>query len=207
MANLIRLSNEIVSGAQVTFTGDVARNTSEGGISGRIAMRPVKLEYMLSVSPSQSQEMVHIIKALRGQRYPLALRDYADNYILDDEEIAHIGEIAKIGRTWEPDTGDFSVYERILLIDQSEVEFVVKVNGGIPSPAPTFDDYGKINIPGLADDDTVTVSGQYLIPVCIVDSPSTTIIKNQNGETLHRFSDIRLEQIFEAELVKLIPPE
>jgi hypothetical protein len=54
MANLIRLSNEIVSGAQVTFVSDVARNPSEGRISGRIAMRPVIREYMLSVAPSQS---------------------------------------------------------------------------------------------------------------------------------------------------------
>lgn len=199
--SLIRLSNEIVSGAQVTFVPDVARNPSEGRISGRIAMRPVIREYMLSVSPKQSEEMIKIIMAVRGTRYPLSLRDYADNYILDDEEIPHTDTIATIGRTWEPATGSLSVFERILLTDTSETPFVVKVNGGVPSPADyTFEDFGKINIPGLDDEDVVTVSGQYLIPVCIVDSPSTTIITNG----IHRFSDIRLEQIFEAELENLV---
>lgn len=205
MADLIRLSNDLVSGAQVTFVPDVARNPSEARISGRIAMRPVIREYMLSIYPKHSEEMVKIIMATRGARYPLSLRDYADNYILDDEEIPHTGTTATIGRTWEPATGTLSVFERILLVDESETSFVVKVNGGIPSPVNwSFVDYGKISIPGLTDEDVVTVSGQYLIPVCIVDSPSTSIITNSNGSTLHKFSDIRLEQIFEAELEKLV---
>lgn len=205
MTDLIRLSNDLVSGAQVTFVPDVARNPSEARISGRIAMRPIIREYMLSVYPKHSEEMVKIVMATRGSRYPLSLRDYADNYILDDEEIPHTDEVALIGRTWEPATGTLSVFERILLIDESETPFVVKVNGGIPSPALyTFEDFGKINITGLDDEDVVTVSGQYLIPVCIVDSPSTSIITNHNGTTIHRFSDIRLEQIFEAELEKLL---
>jgi hypothetical protein len=149
--------------------------------------------------------MVKIVMATRGSRYPLSLRDYASNYILTDEEIPHTGTVARIGRTWDPATGNLSVFERILLIDQSETPFVVKVNGGVPSPALyTFQDYGKINITGLQDSDTVTVSGHYLIPVCIVDSPSTSIITNSNGTSIHRFSDIRLEQIFEAELEQII---
>lgn len=205
MADLIRLSNDIVSGAMVAFVHDVVRNPSEGRISGRIALRPVVREYMLSVAPQHSDEVVKIVMALRGARYPLSLRDYAFNYILDDEEIPHTGTEALIGRTWEPTTGTFSVFERILLVDESETPFVVKVNGAVPSPADwTFEDYGKINIPGLLDNDVVTVSGHYLIPVCIVDQPTTTIITNSNGATLHRFSDIRLEQIFEAELEALL---
>lgn len=205
MADLIRLSNDLVSGALVSFVHDVVRNPSEGRISGRIALRPVVREYMLSVAPKHSDELVHIVMATRGARYPIALRDYANNYILDDEEIEHEDEMATIGRTWEPATGNLSVYERILLIDQSETPFVVKVNGAVPSPANwTFEDYGKINIPGLVDDDVVTVSGHYLIPVCIIDQPTTSIITNSNGSTLHRFSDIRLEQIFEAELEALL---
>jgi hypothetical protein len=166
-------------------------------------MRPIIREYMLSVNPSQSNEMVKIIMALRGARYPLALRDYADNYQLTNEEIPHTGTVALIGKTWAPATGSLSVFERILIPDTTERPFVVKVNGGIPSPSPSFTDFGKITIPGLTDGDTVTVTGDYLIPVCIVDAPSTTIITNSNGVTLHRFSDIRLEQIFENELIKL----
>jgi hypothetical protein len=204
---LTRLSYEIASGAQVEYDFDVARNPSESGIVGRLAMRPIKRNYMLSVNPTQSDEMVEIIMALRGARYPLALRDYANNYQLTDEVITHSGTVATIGRTWAPATGTHSVYERILYPDTQETSFVVKKNGvtvsGLSPAAITFTDFGKITFSSLSDGDVVTVTGQYLIPVCIVDAPSTTIITNHNGSTLHRFSDIRFEQIFENELIAL----
>ena len=201
---LTRLSYEIVSGAQVSYNFDVARNTSESGITGRIAMRPICRNYMLSVHTTQSLEMIKIIMATRGARYPLVLRDYADNYKLTDEVIPHTGTVASIGRTWAPSTGSLSVFERILYVDQQETAFVVKVNGAVPSPATwTLQDFGKINIPGLVDGDVVTVTGNYLIPVCMVDAPSTTIITAKGGTNLHKFSDIRFEQIFENELIKL----
>jgi hypothetical protein len=41
-----------------------------------------------------------------------------------------------------------------------------------------------------------------MIPVIILDAPSTSIITNSNGQSIHKFSDIRMEQIFEAELIK-----
>lgn len=205
--SLTRLSYEIASGAQVSYEFDVARNPSESGITGRIALRPIKRNYMLSVAPSQSDEMVEIIMALYGARYPLVLRDYANNYQLTDEVIPHTGTVATIGRTWAPATGTLSVFERILYPDTQETAFVVKVNGssisGLSPAAYSFSDFGKINIPALTGGDVVTVTGQYLVPVCVVDAPSTTIITNSNGVTLHRFSDIRLEQIFENELTAL----
>lgn len=208
MTDLVRLTYDIVSGAQVSYTFDVARNPSEGGISGRIAMRPIIREYMLSVGLSQSDEVVNIIMATRGARYPLALRDYANNYQLTDEEIPHTGEVALIGRTWAPATGTLSVFERILVIDTQETPFVVKVNdvsiSGMSPAAYSFSDFGKINIPGLVADDVVTVTGQYMVTVCIVDAPSTSIITSTSGSSLHKFSDIRLEQIFENELVRLL---
>jgi len=201
---LTRLSYEISTGAQVSYDFDVAVNPSESDIAGRIAMRPVKREYMLSVSPSQSGEVVKIIMALNGARYPLVLRDYADNYQLTNEIIPHTGTVALIGRTWAPATGTLSIFERILYPDTQETPFVVRVNGAVPSPdTHTLSDFGKINIPGLVDGDVVTVTGQYLIPVCIVDAPSTTIITSSGGVTLHRFSDIRMRQIFENELINL----
>ena len=204
VTELVRLSYEIVSGAQVSFVDDTSINTSEGGISGRIEQHGIQREYMLSVSPAQSREIVNTIMVTRRRR-PLALRDYAENYILDNEEIPHTGTTALIGRTWAPETGSYSQFERILYVDEEETPFVVKVNGGIPSPADwTLTDFGKITIPGLDAEDVVTVSGHYLIPVCFVDSPSTSIIKNSNGETLHRFSDMRFRQVFEAELEKLL---
>lgn len=199
--SLTRLSYEIASGAQVTYDFDVAVNPSEAGIAGRFAMRPILREYMLSVSPSQSREMVNIIMALNGGRKVLALRDYADNYQLTNEVLPHTGTVALLGRTWAPATGGLSVFERILVPDTTERAFVVKVNG--VSTAYTFSDFGKINIAGLTNPDTVTATGDYLEPVCIVDSPSTTIITNSNGATIHRFSDIRMRQIFENELINL----
>lgn len=207
MTDLTRLSYEIASGAQVSYNFDVAVNPSEAGIAGRIAMRPIMREYMLTVNPAQSIEIVHIVMALNGGRYPLALRDYADNYQLDDEEIPHTGTTALLGRTWAPATGGLSVFERILLPDTTERPFVVKVNGvsisGLSPAAYSISDFGEIEIPTLTTPDIVTVTGDYLIPVCMVDAPSTTIITNSNGSTLHRFSDIRMRQIFENELIKL----
>jgi len=215
MVALVKLSYEIASGAQVSYDFDVAVNPSEGDIAGRIAFRPVKREYMLSVNPAQSDQIVHSVMALRGARYTFVLRDYAANYQLTNEVIPHTGTVALIGRTWAPSlaidtssgletSGSLSVFERILVPDTKQTPFVVKVNGSIPSPASwTFSDFGKINIPGLVDGDTVTVTGQYLMPVCFVDAPSTTIITNSNGTTIHRFSDMRLRQIFENELIKL----
>ncbi len=167
---------------------------------------------MLSVSPSQSDQIVHTVMSLRGARYAFVLRDYANNYQLTNEVLPHTGTVALLGRTWAPTlavntttgaetSGTLSVFERILIPDIKEASFVVKKNG---SPtAYTFSDFGKINIAGLTNPDIVTVTGQYMIPVCIVDAPSTTIITNSNGVTLHKFLDMRLRQIFENELIKL----
>lgn len=214
MTDITKLSYEIASGAQVSYDFDVAVNPSESGVAGRFAMRQILREYMLTVNPAKSRDMVHTIMSLNGGRRAVAIRDYADNYRLDNEVIPHTGTLALLGRTWlapgavqndgDATTGSLSVFERILLPDATERPFVVKVNGAVPSPANyTFSDFGRITIPGLVDADTVTVTGDYLVAVCIVDAPSTTVITNSSGTTLHRFSDIRLRQIFEAELVKL----
>lgn len=204
---LVRLPYDIVSGAQVSFTHDVTVNPSEAGIAGRIAYRPIKREFMLSVGPTKSDELMSIVMTM-GQRYPFAIRDYT-SYILDDEEITYTGTTAFIGKTWAPATGNLSVFERILYVDQEETPFVVKVNGVTLNTSPaeyTLTDFGRIEIPTLVESPamTVTVSGHYMVPVCIVDAPATSIITNSSGQTLHRFSDIRLEQIYEAELEKLL---
>ncbi len=221
MVALVKLSYEISAGAQATYDFDVAVNPSESDVAGRIAMRDVKCEYMLSVSPEQSAQIVHTVKSLKGARYAFALRDYADNYQLTDEVIPHgaaagvATTVALLGRTWKPTlsvdtstgaetTTTQSVFERILITDAKQASFVVKVNGAVPSPASwTISNFGRINIPGLTDPDVVTVTGQYLIACCYVDAPSTTTITSSNGTTLHRFSDMRLRQISETELVAL----
>lgn len=215
MVALIKLTNEIVSGAQVAYDFDVAVNPSEADNAGRLHMRQIKREYMLSVNPKQSDQIVRSVMALKGAQYAMVLRDYADNYQLEEEELPHTGTVALLGRTWQPETfvnsetgaetsGTLSVFERILIHDTKDRPFVVKVNGAVPSPASwTFSNFGRINIPGLVDDDTVTVTGDYLMAVCIVDAPTTSIITNSNGETIHRFSDIRFRQVFESELLEL----
>lgn len=211
MTSITKLSYEIASGAQVSYDFDVAINPSESGIAGRIAMRGIQREFMLTVNPKLSRDVVHLTMAMNGARKPFAVRDYADNYQLEDEEIPHTGTLALLGRTWMAEeevsnagvsgSGTESVFERILLPDATERSFVVSVNGTPVSP--TFSDFGRMTIAGLTDGDTVTVTGDYLVPVCFVDAPSTTIITNSNGATIHRFSDMRLRQIFEAELIGL----
>lgn len=212
MVALIKLSYEIASGMQVSYPDDTAVNPSQSGIAGRVSMRPVLNEYMLTVNPTQSRQIVHAVRSLRGARYAFAIRDYADNYQLEDEEIPHTGEVALLGRTWLPDvfvdtetgedaSGSLSVFGRILIPDTKQRELVVKVNGA--ETACTISDFGKINITGLTDEDTVTVTCDYLIAVCFVDAPSTTVITKGDGEVIHRFSDMRLRQIFENELIKL----
>lgn len=196
MTVIVKLSYEIVSGMQVSYDFDVQRNPSEGGISGRVQMRAVKRTYMMSPGPSQSDTMVALLMACGGSRKPFAIRDTAANYQLTDEEIPHTGTVALLGRTWS--VGSLSAFERILVPDETERSFVVNKNG---SPVSfTWSDFGKINISGLVDGDNVTVTGDYMVPVCVLDAPSTTIIT----KTVHKFSDIRLEQIFEAELIKLM---
>ena len=212
MVALVKLTNEIVSGAQVTYDFDVQVNPSESDIAGRIVMRPMKREYMLSVNPAQSAQIVHSIMALNGAAYALALRDYADNYQIEDELLPHTGTVALLGRTWKPSlavdtetgdetTGTLSGFERILIPDTKNRPFVVTVNG-TPS-AWTISNFGRINISGLTDGDAVRATGDYLMAVCAVDAPSTSIITNSNGATIHRFADIRFRQIFENELVEL----
>jgi hypothetical protein len=196
---ITRLPYSIASGAHVSFLPDVAKNTSQSGISGRLQMRPILRNYMLTVGLDDSDEIVKII--MLGGRSPFGLRDYASNYKLVDQVIPHTGTVALIGKTWAPATGGVSVFERILIPDTTETPFVVKVNG--ISTAYTFSDFGKVNIAGLTGTDTVTVSGHYLIPVCFVDAPSTSIILDRNGVALHKFDDMRLEQIFETELIRL----
>lgn len=220
MVALVKLSYEIASGAQVSYDFDVSVNPSEGDIAGRVAMRPVKREFMLTVSPAQSDQIVHTIMALRGARYAFVVRDYANNYQLTDEVLPHTGEVALLGRTWAPSlavdastgaetTSPVSVFERILVIDTKEAAFIVKKNGvsisGLSPAAYSISDFGQITISGLIDADVVTVTGQYLVPVTIVDAPSSTVITKTGtvGTTIHRFSDIRMRQIFENELIKL----
>jgi hypothetical protein len=198
--SLTLLPASISASAQVSFTFDVAKNTSESGVSGRKAMRPVIRNYMATVSPEDSDEMQAIIMATLGARYPFALCDYSNRKITNEIQ-QHSGTIVSLGKTWEPATGTLSIYERILVPDLTE-PFTVNVNGS-PTLYYSFEDFGKIDVADLTDEDTVEVTCNFLTPVCMVDTPSATMYANQNGVTLYQFSDMHFEQIFEKELITL----
>jgi hypothetical protein len=206
---LPKIPNSIAVNATVTFTGDTSVVSSEAGVSGRKSMRPVLREFMVTVNPSESLEVQKIAMASRVQRRPFSVRDYTA-FSFADEILTHDGTTAEMRRLWAPSAGPFSEYERILIPDESEVTTVVKVNG-TPLLRTDWDfaDFGKIvlDTPITPSDgltgDILTVSGEYLQPVCFVDNPSATILRGPSSRILYQFSDLRLRQIFEAELIAL----
>lgn len=211
--NLAKLPADISVGALVTYTFDTAKNTSEGGISGRKAMRSQAIRnYMVTTLPgTASEEFQKIALSVLGQRYPFAMRDWT-SYQLDDEsqpfsEMTVVGGSTHVPlyKTFEPTTGAFSYQQRILVPDTSDVPMVFELNG---SPnTPTIIDPGIAVVGSVltGSDDFRIVSGQYLVPVCIVDHPAATIVggRDPNGLVLYQFRDVRLEEILENELVAL----
>jgi hypothetical protein len=207
------LPASIAQGAMVTYTFDTAKNTSESGVSGRKAMRDqVIRNYMVSIAPGpDALEFQNILLAIRGQRYPLAMRDWS-SYKLNNELLAWSHSISPAGSTiaplrklFQPGTGAFYYYQRILIPDESEVSLSFTING---SPLPggvvaTIYDPGYVSLnTSLSPGDQLKVSGQYLIPVCLVDNPSGTIIRGKPSQ-LMSFDSLRLEEILEAELIAL----
>ena len=198
---LPKIPYSIAVGAQASFGFDVSKNTGESGVSSRKAMRPILRNYMLTVNPADSDDIMKLVMVVLGSRYPFLMRDYHNNYRLQDEVLPHTADGATLGRTWV--YGPMSIFERILFIDEAERAFVVKVNG--LQVSYVVSDFGLLAISGgLVDSDVVTVTGDYLVPVCFIDAPSSSAIVNANGVTLHKFSDLRLEQIFEAEVRRLL---
>jgi hypothetical protein len=203
--SITRIPDALAAGATVTYQPDTSKNTSEAGISGRKLMRPILRNYLVTVSPESADEMQAIIMAARGSRYPLAMRDYAA-YKLTAEpaQITADGSQAKIGKNWVPATGPLSYFERVLIPDGT---VIVSINGSpvLSGSGWTMADYGILTLsPALnpATDDVV-VTCNYLKPVCMLDAPAANIVTVVGGSTLYQFSDIRLEEIFEAELVAL----
>lgn len=197
--NLPRIPDAIAANATVTYVADTAKNTSESGVSGRKLMRPLLRNYVITVSPDYADEMQAIVMTA-GTRYPIAMRDPAANKIVNEEALIALGgATATVGKTWSPSTGNLSVFERVLVFDGS---VLIKINGtAATSGAAVVGDYGVITLsPALTPGtDSVTVSANYLMAVCMLDSPSA----NAFGPGQYQFHDMRLEQIFAAELIRL----
>src|SRR5581483_9229787 len=197
-----KIPNSIAISAQVSFTISTAKNPSESGNSSRKSMRPIKRNYMVSVSPDDSDEMQAIVMAMLGDRYPVAMRDYSA-YLITDEPCQFDNATGDwlIGRTWTPSTGTRTFFERILVPD----DIVVLVNG---SPATTsgftLKDFGRISFSGgVTTGDEVSVTGTYLRPVALVDAPSANLFGAVGGVTQYQFASMRFEELYEAELVEL----
>jgi hypothetical protein len=209
--SLARLPDAIATGALVTFTFDTAKNTSEGGVSGRKAMRThVVRNYMVSVPlAADAAEFQNIVLSCLGQRYPFALRDPTaytlSNEPQSDADYTTVGGTThvKLYKTFQPSTGALAYRQRILVPDARDVPMVFSLNG--TTVAATIVDPGIAVIGSVLSgtDDLRIVSGQYLVPVCLVDMPAATIQRGPLTNILYTFDNVRMEEILENELVAL----
>lgn len=213
--NLAILPASIAVGATVSYTFDTAKNTSEGGVSGRKSMRSqVIRNYMVSIAPSpDAVEFQKILLSVLGQRYPFAMRD-PTSFTLSNEpqtDFTTVGGTThvRLYKTFAPGTGALSYRQRILVPDlpsgspDNSVPLVFTLNG---SPnTPTILDPGIAVVGSVLSggDDLRIVSGQYMVPVCILDNPSATLERGPLNDILYSFQDVRLEEILENELVAL----
>lgn len=193
---------------EVPFMTNVAESVS--GVSGRKSARDIPLRtYTLTINPESALEVLKMVLAHRGARWPVAIRDYFFNYQLTDEpqtisgsSSPDVGYSVKLTKTWTPATGSRTFAQRILILDQATVPFTVKRNGTPVAPSPGFSitDPGILTIPGMAPGDTVTVSGEYLVPCVFVDDALTGTVHIDN---LASIDALHLREIPEAELIAL----
>ncbi|QOZ25272.1 hypothetical protein [Bradyrhizobium sp. CCBAU 51753] len=200
-----QIPNEIAAGAQVTFTQDVAKSTSEGGNSNRKEMRKIIRNYTVTISPEYSDEMQAIIESTSVARYPVAIMDPLLFSIVNEPAVIQPGgATAKIVKTFQPSTGTVSRQKRILLPVPATLS--VLINGvAATSGAATLADYGILNLSPTLDPDTdlVEVTCQFYTPCCGLDAPSATAFGRVGSAVQYQFTSMRFEEIFEAEFVEL----
>jgi len=198
-----QLPDSVALGAQVSFMPSTAKNPSESGNNNRFSLRPIKRNYTVSISPDDSDEMQAIIMALLGDRFPLAMRDYAAYQVTaEDCQFDNLTGDWLMGRTWAPSTGNFQFFERILVPES----MVVSLNG---SPATTssyaISDFGRIQFSGgVTTSDTVSITGTYLTPVALMDAPALQLFGSIGGVPQSQFSSMRFEQLYEKELIDIL---
>jgi hypothetical protein len=210
--NLAKLPRGVGVDAMMNVTFDNQNNPSESGIVDTkiIRQNPVR-NYMVSVGPNDAAEFNKIHLSHFGSAYPLAMRDYT-SYQFNNDILAWTAEtditVAPLRKLFSPSTGVRTLYERILVPDESEVPLIIHINGFSPVTGVSWiiQDPGIIVINTvLSFGDVVTVvSGQHLTPVCLTDDPAATVKlgKGPSGNPLFIYPDVRLRQILEAELIQ-----
>lgn len=191
--------------ALAALTFDTAVNPSESGVSGRKSMRLEPLRnYTVTIGPNEAAAVQEIYVAMLGERYPVAFKDWT-SYAYTDEVLAWTAETdvttAPLRKTFT--AGGRTVYESILIPDETEVPTIIKINGVVPVTGVTVSivDPGQVVINyALSPGDIVTASGQFLRPVCFVEDLTATIRgRASDGGVLYTYNDVRLRQIPEAE--------
>lgn len=196
--NIPILPRDFSTNMKVTIPFATAVAESEGGMSGRKSTRDVPLrQYTMTINPDQAEEVVKIILATRGARWPVAIRDYAFNFEMTNSPLS-INANGKfpLTKTWTPATGGRSFSQRILLIDEEDTPFVIK-SGGTPV-SYTVTDPGLINVAGSPD--AITASGQYLVPCVFMDDALDVTVHVKN---LCSIESVNLREILEDELIAL----
>jgi len=184
--------------AAVAPTFQTAVNPSEGGISGRSSFRDsVVRNYTYNIGPNEAEEVYKIFLAVRGRRYPVALRDWGFNYMAVNA--VQVSEFLTV--TVRPATGTQNYVQRILIPDTRFMP--VTVNG---SPV-TVDEPGVVA--GMGAGDVATF--QYLIPVCFLEDALGMVVhaRNPDDDTLQvSLPTVHFEEILEAEYRNLVglPP-
>lgn len=213
---LSTIRSGILMGALVTPTFDTAKNPSEGGISGRKSMRDeVIRNYMLGIlQGAPAIEFQEVLFSMLGERYPFAVKDWANNYKVANEPLAWTAGVstttAPLIRKFTPSTGSLSFTERVLVPDTTDVPLTVKYNGNaLPHGGVSF----TVSQPGiivvdtvLSGMDTLTWSGEYLIAVFVDGDASYEIVDglDSTGDILFEFKSVRLKQCLEAELTPYV---
>jgi len=197
-----QIPNSVAVGAQVVFTMGTAKNLSEAGNTSRKSLRPIKRNFMVSISPDDSDEMQAIIMAMLGDLYACPLRDYGAYHVTAEEcELDPLTGDYLMGRTWAPVTGTKTYFERILVPDSITV-----LHNGTPATTGSYSflDFGRIHFsPGISTGDTVAITGTYLKPVALLDPATSNIFGSINGTAGYEFAQMRFEELFEAELLDI----
>lgn len=202
------LPDELSTGMAVDIVFATAVNEAESGVSGRKSTRTIPLRlYTVTVNPDGATEVQSIILANLGARYPLAVKDWANNYQLTDEPqdwtLTTDTTVTNLKRTFTPATGSRTFEQRVLILNP-DVSLQIAVNGSPLTSGTTW----NITDPGilvinqlLTSGDVLTVTGQYLVPVVFVDD-SLTMDVHLDG--LFSISQMRLREIPEQELIDLL---
>jgi hypothetical protein len=205
------IPNGVAGNAEVDITWATSVPTSEGGIASPKGLRKIpQRQFHLTIGPEDVLTMRSIYLAANGPRFPVALRDWS-NYQFSNEILVWLlqsgNTYAQLSQTWQPtSTYSFAATSRfesftypILLPDQSDVPLVVSVNGTpLAGGAWTLKDYGVVEISGtLSSSDSVTASGEYLVPARFMSDTMT--IKQITGNTA-AIDSFELREILLSEL-------